>query len=254
MSHTNLAELVVTTWRELFDRGWVEQERLLEHIVNFLHFHRKEMPEVLRTQLETLREDVVGKGFSSNFRRYVGMDLLVDKYDQDGKVTNANVTKIKELAQTCFEKPDLLRAEFSWLVTDKASNGYLFGYELSKVDTNLTLLSDLLAAQAQPLERRTGFFLGGYLRAIFERNVERWEVELDRIKNDSVLRKFIAELTWRSGVSDRAMMRILDLARSGEIPLLQLRHFSYGGALQHVSEPVLEEMVTFCCSKTTTRE
>ena len=136
---------------------------------------------------------------------------------------------------------------FLWLVTDKAANGYLFGYELSKLDEHFQLLPEFLAAQRRLQEKRTGFFLGGYFRGLFERNRDQWEKYefWDRIAADEELRIFIAELTWRSGLTDRSVLRLLELAKKGEIHFGQLRFFSYGGILQNVSEDIFQKIVEF---------
>lgn len=218
------------------------KKRVLERVEDVLHYE-KELPGEMREGWERLRDSLVGEGFSSLMERYVGMDLLEDRLDREGETQ----AKIEALAGQSVQEPQLLEAELSWLVTDAAKNGYRFGYAVAGKDAGFSLLSTLLEAQRNAGANASTFFLGGYFRGLHERDAERWEALLDELVGDEALRSWVPELTWRSGMSDRAAMRVLNLARAGFIAFDHLRMFALGS--EKVSEEVFRQWIEFLLSR-----
>ncbi len=73
-------------------------------------------------------------------------------------------------------------------MTTDVQKGYHFGYELGMRDKDFSLLPILLEAQRRTSENASVYFLGGYLRALFERNREMWEKQLDALTEDKNLK------------------------------------------------------------------
>jgi len=57
--------------------------------------------------------------------------------------------------------------------------------------------------------------LGGYFRALFENDQKEWESQLDTLVADVKLKQLVPELTWRSGLTDKAALRLLDIMKQG---------------------------------------
>src|SRR5205085_6255141 len=155
-----------------------------------------------------------------------------------GNLVDHLSTRILELAEQVIVTPQLLDTELHWLVTTEAQNGYRFGYELGKRDTAFSLLPDLLEAQRNATNNPSVFFLGGYFHALFEENPQRWEEQADLLAEDEVIRKWLPELTWRTGISDRSALRLLNLAEQGLIDTGSFRLFSAGRVTQTISEDI----------------
>ena len=85
--------------------------------------------------------------------------------------------------------------------------------------------------------------LGGYFRAIFEGNVAEWEEQLDVLIEDTKLNQLIPVLTSRSGLTDRAGRRVLDLARDRIIGVNHFEVFAYGKEIECLSESVFTEWI-----------
>jgi hypothetical protein len=244
-SVTNLGLSVLETWKEINEKGWATKFDTLEHLMLLLRFQRNQLqPEVFQAA-ESLKDELAGKDFSSILKRYIGMGLLEDKFDEDGKPNENTAKKISALAQQCFAEPDLLKRELPWLVTGEAKNGYVFGFELGKIDVSNSLLPDILEAQRKSSDKNNVFFLCGYMRALFEGKPAVWEQLLDDFTNDEQLRSHVPELTWRSGMSDRAALRILDLAKTGQMETGKFGMFSYGSAIKDLSEGVFKQWADF---------
>ena len=241
----NLAGMVTATLAELLTKPWVERRKVIEVVETVLHHDAKDFNPEVRDSWVQLRKRVVTDDFHSQLQRYVGMDIIEDKFDEDGRHTDKAQPKIESLAQQAIASPDMLDPELDWLTTDNARNGYSFGYCLGIRDKGFSLLPKLLASQRNAAKNPNVFFLGGYLQTLRERDENSWENLMDSLVTDSSLRPHIPELTWRSGLSNRAATRILSLAKAGKVDVSDFRIFSYGGVIRRLSADRFAEWVEF---------
>jgi hypothetical protein len=247
ISIENLAPMVVETLVTLRERPWVKKEVLLNTIVRILRY-AENIPTLQKDALLDLKEQLTGNDFPSLMKRYISMDLLEDYFDTSGKPVTEHTEKIEPLAKQALKDPALLTPELAWLVTEQARHGYEFGYLLGKQDNDHSLLSSLLTAQRNAGEKPSAFFLGGYLRTLFEKDTARWEEQLDALANDSKLMSLVPELTWRSGMTDRAALRVLTMAKKGLITAATMRVLRFGNATKDISEPVFTQWIEFLLS------
>jgi hypothetical protein len=231
----SLADLVIDTLGDLAKNA-ANRAEILAAVVRILHYDARTLPAPVRQRWLLLRDELTGSDFHSLLRRYVGMLLPGDEFDERGNPTNQTQLRIKELSKAAFEKPEILVPELTWLVTGDAKNGYMFGYELGMQDGQFSLLPLLCEHQMEVGQSASVFFLGGYFRALFEKNPAKWEAELDALVDDHKLAPWIPELTWRSGLTDRAALRVLELAKSGVVPTQNFQMFCLGSVLQSLSE------------------
>jgi hypothetical protein len=242
---TNLGELVLETWKEILHSGWATTAETLEHLIFLLRYRRNELRPETITAAEALRDELVGTDFPSLLKRYVAMDLLEDQFDDKDQPTDTRDKKIQALAEECAKQPDLLQPELSWLVTEEAKNGYRFGYELAKLDKSKAFLKEIVEAQRNRAPKSTPFFLSGYMRAVFEAEPNKWEQLLEEFAADNRLRTHVPELTWRSGMTDQAALRILKLAQAGQMEVGQFGMFCLGSVIKELSERVFREWAEF---------
>ncbi len=238
-----LADMVIDTVGDLMQKSYVDEKKVLADIIRILHYDGSQLPEHVRQRWGQLKDSLVRNDFSSQMRRYVGMDVLEDYFDEEGNHVDQVQLHLEGLAQQVIDTPQLLQAELQWLVTTEAQNGFRFGYELGQRDFSFSLLPTLLAAQRYATENPSVFFLGGYLRVLFEKEQARWEEQSDLLAQDEVLRVWLPELTWRSGLTDQAAKRLLTLAHENAINIGSFRLFSTGRLIQALSEDVFLEWV-----------
>lgn len=248
----NLTNMVIDTVNKLREKTYVDKKKVLAEVIEILRYHGKELPPPIRQRWEQLKEDFTGHDFSSLMRRYVGMNLLEDKFDEQGNQVDQTQARIEELAKKAVANPKLFRLELDWLVTTEAENGYRFGYELGKIDKDFSFLPTLLETQRNARENVSGYFLGGYFRALFEKDQGRWEKQLDSLVDDGKINVWIPELTWRSGLTDQAALRILDLAEKGTITIGHFRMFTLGSVIRGLSEDVFKRWIVFLLSSSET--
>ena len=210
----NLSNMVVDTIQMFSEKSHVDNRLLIKTVVEFLHHNGKELPDDIRQHWEHLKDKLIGSDFHSLMQRYVGTNLLVDAFDENENYFKEGHPQIHTLAQQTVEEPHLLQSELQWLVTAEAHNGFTFGYQLGKKDDGFVILPTLLEAQRNAGGNASAFFLGGYFRALFESNVAEWEKQLDVLVEDKALNVLIPELTYRSGMTDRAGLRLLKLAKA----------------------------------------
>lgn len=244
----NLTDMVIDTINELKLKSYGDKKKILTRVIEILHYIGKELPVETRQRLEQLRDTFIRNDFSSKMKRYVGMDIVEDYYDEEGNQVNQIQLQIEALALQAIENNNLLKSELEWLVTTEAQNGYRFGYELGRKDNNFSLLPILLKVQRNANKNPSVNFLGGYFRIIFEKDRVRWENILDTIQEDIKLNTWIPELTKYSGMSEQAALRILNLAKKGVINTGYFWIFRLGRSTQDLSEDVFNIIIEYLLS------
>ena len=240
----NLSNMVVDTIQMFSEKTYVDNRLLIKTVVEFLHHNGKELPDDIRQRWEHLKDELIGSDFHSLMRRYVGTNLLVDAFDKNENYFEEGHPQIHALAQQAVEDPHLLQSELQWLVTAEAHNGYAFGYQLGKKDDGFVILPTLLEAQRNAGENASAFFLGGYFRALFESNVTDWEKQLDALVEDNTLNVLIPDLTYHSGMTDRAGLRLLKLAKA-EVMNVNNFVFFFSRAIDGLSDKVFTGWIKF---------
>ena len=248
----DLSNMVVDTVVAIVHEKFASQKQVIETISEILYYDDtyddNGLPIQIRKRFEQLRDELVDSDFHSLMQRYVGMDLLEDQLEANKDGKDRVQPNLEKLAQQAFEDPTLLQAELSWLVTTEAKNGYKFGYELGKIDKGFCLLPTLLDAQRNAIDNASVYFLGGYFRVIFEKDLTQWEEQLDALIEDTTLNVMIPDLTYRSGLTDRAGIRLLNLAKNGIIDINHFGIFVYDKAVESLSQEVFTAWIEFLLS------
>ena len=231
-----LSEMVIETLRELAADTAIDRAELTTTVVHILRYEGEGLGTETRQQYERLELDLAGTDFHSRLDRYVAMYLDTDHFDADGNSVDTTQNRIASLADAAVDAPHLLNAELHWLVTTRAKAGHSFGYELGLRDSKDTFLEAIIAAQTSTGNDKDYSFVGGYLRALGERDLERSERLLDAFAKDPQRTDWVVELTWRTGsLTERGARRILDLTRSGVVAPASLRLFRFGAMVRSLS-------------------
>jgi hypothetical protein len=222
-----------------------DKRKVISNIELVLTYDTDGLPKEVASKLADIRDGLIGTSFGSRLKRYAGMDLLQDEIDRDGNEVNKTAEDIRRLASDALTNPDDLRSELPWLVTEEAHNGFRFGYALSQQDTGSAAWPDILKAWRDAGDDAHDYFVGGYLRAIFERDPVRWEAIIQDLSSVPANVKFIPGLVWRSGMTERAARVLLDLAKAGKFSPQSLSIFSMGQAAVPISDGLFGEWLDF---------
>ena len=218
------------------------REKCIETVVATLHYEGKALSPEIASELEALRLELTESSFSSKLRRHAGMKLLEDHFTADGEYQDGAKPELVQLAAAAMAEPSLIQQELAWLVTDDAKNGHEFGVVLGSVD-DLLLWTSIRSAWVLATEKRSDFFIGGYLSAVHSRNVRLWEDLVEALLSDKDIRQLTLGIVWRSGMSDRIAGLLLDLAKQGMIDPKAFRLFIYGGVVNQLPLTVLEGVI-----------
>ncbi|WP_186165055.1 hypothetical protein [Burkholderia gladioli] len=218
------------------------RDKCIETIVATLHYEGKELSADVSSELQALRAELTESSFSTKLRRHAGMKLVEDHFTTDGEYVDGAKPELIQLAAAAVKDPTLLLPELAWLVTDDAKNGYEFGVLLGRLD-DLKLWSSILSAWTQATEKRSDFFIGGYLSAVHGTDVSLWEELVETLLSNDEIRQLALGVVWRSGISDRIAKLLLDLAKQGEIDPREFRLFIYGGVVNQLQLTVLEGVI-----------
>ncbi|HET9415190.1 MAG TPA: hypothetical protein VFO74_13840, partial [Pseudolabrys sp.] len=236
----NLSSMVVDTLTSLVSKEWIDRTDIIDTVEDIYRYGIEQMDPSVKTLWDRLRTLLAPSDFPSRLERYVAMNRWADLVDDSE--SDAVGTTIDALAHEAFANPEVLRPALPWLVTDRAKNGYRFGYELGRSDTNCALLPELVGAQ-RLAEKPNAFFLGGYLRAVAARNIEVFESVLDALAQDEQLRVLVPELSFRAQFTDRGARRLISMLQSSAIEPWRLGILSFGGTVRNLSESTFFELI-----------
>lgn len=209
---------------------------LLEATSRVTEFGENLEPGILEG-LRRMQDKIAGTGFRDRLKRYVGMPIHINEYT-GADSQEARRAEIERLADEARE-PSVLEPELGWLVTDEAKYAHRFGYELGRRDPGRALFQAMLGAISKPGGRRRGALVGGYLRAVRERDEAAWDAMMDQIYLEGA-RALLPEITRLSGVTASSMDRIIKAVRGGSMPHGALSVSKYSAGLP---EPVVRECV-----------
>ena len=166
----DLADMVLDTIDKLAQEPYADKKKILSRVIQILHYHGEKFPQEVRQRWEQIRDRLTGNDFPSLIKRYVGLNLFEDTYDEQGNLLAQTQLRIEELAQKALTDTHHLKLELNWLVTTEAKNGYQFGYALGKKDTKFSLLPMIIEAQKNVEKNASVYFLGGYFHALSEQD------------------------------------------------------------------------------------
>jgi hypothetical protein len=240
-----LHDEILNTVAEIATYSDIDAREVISKIEEVLSYDKEGLPRGVVSRLTVVRDNLVGASFGSRLKRYAGMDLLEDQIDRDGNETDKTASDIRRLVGEALANPDLLRDELGWLVTEEARNGYRFGYALGQQDVDNSIWPGILNAWQGASDAANDYFVGGYLRAIFERNLRVWEKIIHQLAEDPTNTRYLPGLVWRSGMTDNVAKLLLDLCEKEEFPPEALGLFSTGRTSAPISDGLFGDWLNF---------
>ena len=228
MPFPKLSQKLLTLIQKIHTTHHKYDEKILDKINVIIKFdHEILKPEIL-DNLKKLEKNIVGGGYSSLMKRYVRMRIFMDWTENTKESVQSRDQQIRELARMSMDLSNLTQ-ELSWLVTNDAKYGLVFGYELAKQDKCYSLMQVILDALQNAGDVGSGFFVGGYFARLHETDVELWESTLDCIYENSLLIRHLPEITFRSGLTDRTAYRLTCAIKEKKISYDCLAFFRFSG-------------------------
>ena len=226
--NSKTAKLLFSIIKTIHEKKFVDKESIVDFITKELKYNDQLSLDIKNNLITLLNNDVIGNDFSSKLYRYVGMDLIADRADNNYE--SLFKTRICELIDDS-KNYELIKNKLTWLVSSDAKNGYHFGYELCRHDTKFQLLQDILKTYRNmnyDPKSSTCHFLGGYMRKLNEIDHDKCEQILDEIFNDSVLYRIIPELIWRVELNDKFAKKLLTLLNKPDMDYNIFQYFQHG--------------------------
>lgn len=242
---TKLWESVLEAIIYLSAKPYAPKRDLIQAVERILHHDQKKLPADVVHRLIDVRAKLVGNDYPSKLKRYAGMDLLEDRYNENGTESDDRQVVLVELAKQSVTTPDLLIPELNWLVTTEAENGYSFGYELGKTDIANALLERISHAQRMCQSNCSLLFLSGYGRSTYERDPLTWEKYIEGLAINGISAQWIPELLWRSGsVPERLIDLLNKLVEEKRVSPEHLGKFAYGTTRDHIKPETFLRWIT----------
>ena len=164
IQYAPLFDIVMRTLRDVREKGYADTRQILPIIVTALRWNGDAFKPEQVKELARFRDELTGSSFHDRLRRYVGIRIHDEEFDDEGKPVTSITERIGKLADEALRTPTQLTVEFPWLVTPAPENGYRFGFELGMRDNSYSLFAEILSAQTEHAKAGSLSFLGGYLR------------------------------------------------------------------------------------------
>jgi hypothetical protein len=231
----------------------VDKKDLIETVVHILHYGTAELPEGLKILWRDFYNELVPKNdFAAQLQRHVALNLTEDLFDEKGVYSEEGKNRVvDELAAQAYQNTPALLENLSWLVTREAQNGYSFGYALGKSDKEQKLLDAILDVRRKTPEEKnpSQFFLGGYLRALYEDSPQKWIDLFNKLSKDELYVKLLPELVWRAGINDAIAETLTILIENDSVPATSLGFFRYGTSVRDLSRDTFEKWIRLLISQ-----
>lgn len=226
-----LSQPVAELLGELAASGIVDKAPLLGKITFLLDADSDRIGHTATERMSSLRDSIVGSGFHAEVRLHVGRYARrVPGAERADRAASA----LGMLADRAVRDGDIL-ADLDWLVTGEAVNGLEFGREVAERDPGLRMLEPILEAMRRAGPSARALFLSGYLQPAAKGRRGDLEDLLDRMLGDADLCRHVPEITWRTGVTDRAVKRVTSGVSARKLGVESLQPLRYGRRLQKAS-------------------
>ena len=245
-----MPEEIIATLEQLRTKQIIDDREIIHVVEDILRYSDDKLPSGVKAKLVESRNRLVGDDFAALMRRYVGMELIHDHFDQDNKHIQGPHPRVIQLAELATKDRGALKRELSWLVTPDAANGFAFGRALADRDSAaFPIWPEIRDAWLEAGRDASDFFIGGYLSGVYQRDPSEWEKAIVRLLHSTAPKQLVVSTVWRSGMTERVGQAILALARSGDIPPETLETFSFGGAWNTLPVDVFEDWISFLVSQ-----
>ena len=160
-----MSMLLIQTIRVLIDKGGVDKAEVIGSVEQLLHYWEDDAETVARQTWQSFKGELVGDSFQDRLLRFAGLQIISDRFNRKNQHEDQTLKPLELLAQEAVTNSDLLIPELSWLTTQRAQNGHLFGSKLAESDSGFCLLPLLIEAQLESGPNST-YFLAGYLKEV----------------------------------------------------------------------------------------
>ncbi len=251
--HTGHGKQYIQDYTSLVKEGTMPLGEAVDLVNTVRRFDSKQIaPDTLKG-VQELADYLEGDNLTSRLKRYIAHNSTEDWWGDDEDIKKSEA-KVAILVQEIVANPGAL-SENEWLFTREAQNAYRLGRGLGELDTNNTLIDDLLRLQIDSDkkhgEESTFMLISGYLMSVYNRNQKKWQEILDRIANSPDLVRWYAEACWRSYLDDHNAEIILELISDGKVDYVYLRMFRLGAVVKELSAHVFDKWIEYLLSLNT---
>ena len=232
---TSLSEMVISTFEELKEIA-ILKNPMLEGIIQFLRYRSGNIDPKIIDRWDTLQEELTGTSYVDLLHRYVSTNIFEEQYDKDGNPTNILDIELSKLVNYSFNHHNEFDNQIVWMLSDEAINSQYFGYLLAQKDNGLEYLPKIIYKMEDAHDKLNLGLIGGYLRALNEKDLQEWEEQLTRLAKNSRLLPHLPEIIARSGITDNAVELIMQLVKENQIPTSTLVVISSSREIRQLSK------------------
>ncbi len=246
--YKNMNKIMLDSLDSILELPGINNRLILIRVIGLIKYDSKKLPTDIVENWRQFEKKLTGVDYHSKLIRYVSMDILEDEIDENGYRIDLVIPKLKELAEESLKDIKQFEGELNWLVKSEGRNCFKFGHELSLLDKDHQILKLLIEYQTRNSPDANDFLLGGYLNGVFIKNPDQRDSILESMAENKRIRNYIIGLIWRSGLTDRSGLMVVELIKRGGVDYRLLNTFMYGSVLLPLSNEVFNEWLDYLLS------
>lgn len=218
-----------------------------QSISNSLEYESESMPEEVKTALLQWQELLSPS--DGNLQEQLILTVLAPSRDyahhENGEFIDVAAQEAIELARSLSGLGELMPYLSLILNFEQQKKSWIFGKEiihLSSAADHYAFFNELLNVTAH--EKGAAFdFVAGCLSGLYEQDSQAWFDLIGRFAKETELKPLYHSALSTGQFDIDSLMVVIDLIKEGHLESHQATTFSYGRALEHLTE---EELVRFC--------
>ena len=226
------------------ERGnfWPEAYKAIQ---NAIKYEGPIIPEEGRNTLNEWLNLLSPQLISEKLKLLVSIPPWTYDKDESGKYIDLAEQKAIDLANDCANNLPQLYENLDVIFRGEQRKGFIFGYTLANyidkpeqfVDKALSTLGSISSNESNSI------VLGGFLASLKPKFSELVKKTLDTVVGDDILCIHAIDLTRVTEPEIKDLKRLLKLIEQEKINVENLRSFSYGRVLSHLTP---EDVISFC--------
>jgi hypothetical protein len=237
-----LSEMVVHTLASIASDQQTDIKALVELVDRNLAKPCNLSSSTIET-LKAMRDQLNGNDFKSTLLRFVKYPTDKDYFGDDDEKRLVE-TKLSELVALVRDRPELLCNELPWLIRLQSNAVYHFALRIGRSDPERYWLPVIRDAYTKSPGLTETAFLTGYLKSIFESDIEIWEQVMFSVAADPATADRFSDFVLDSGLTNSVTRQVIIQCNTGLQSKAALGRWWAGHRLAELDEDVIDELIT----------
>nr|WP_274598076.1 MULTISPECIES: hypothetical protein [unclassified Pseudomonas] len=243
----NRIEMLDSAIRNIITRNGRYWPAALESIKNTFEYDSENMSKESRAALNDWLEllSSTEAELSEKLKILVVNPPWEHRRGEDGQYVDMASKNAKELAKKLASNIDELVPYLSLILQGEQKQAFSFGYQLALelVEIEADVIIDLSFQKLASIDRPNPAFIYGLYRGVFDRSPEKWQDNIDRVREDDDLVYLYPEILRTGNINKYHLDVLVELVENNIVSPDSVSALSYGSVTDGISSA---DIADFC--------